>query len=154
MIILFVFAKFFLVWAGQGGLDLHKHHHTVPTLLLFFTNNCRCSKVSLSDCWSLPSIIENVKIWGPESTIAHVFFTIYTSYGLCVLRHSHKKTYPAGTCFEQTLLESYLSHGTAACSEPFATTVFPWRTRNIFHSLVPSESGRLNNFSWNHSGLG
>ena len=52
------------------------------------------------------------------------------------------------------MLEYYLSQGTAACSEPFATTVFPWRTRNIFHSLVPSESGRLNNFSWNLSGLG
>ena len=27
--------NFVLGWAGRDGRDLHKHHHTVPTLLLF-----------------------------------------------------------------------------------------------------------------------
>ena len=36
MIIFLFLQNFVLGWDGRGGWDLHKHHHTVPTLLLFF----------------------------------------------------------------------------------------------------------------------
>ena len=35
MIIFLFLQNFVLGWAGRDGRDLHKHHHTVPTLLLF-----------------------------------------------------------------------------------------------------------------------
>ena len=93
MIIFLFLQNFCLGWAGRvvGVVGISTNTIT-PYLHFFYTKNCKCSKVSPSDCWSLPLVIDNVKIWGRERTIAHVFFTITPHcHGLCVLRHSRKK---------------------------------------------------------------